>query len=426
MKLNLKRDSLLVQSLLSTFARFVGVGLNFGVAILIARLLPKHEAGMVFMLMTLVTGVSLFSRIGLEQWIVRDIARLPEDSKHSPAQYLHSAYRLTLISSIIFLLVWIVLAPFFNQWLFDGQMNVMYLMLAGTGILTFNLVMTNSAFLKAIRHTSSSLLVQNTLPAIALLVLILALWTVFGHKQTYVLAYTGSLLLAGLASFYWLRPWIKTLLSRSSHVVPIDQLLKHSLPLAPVSMFAFLMLWADTIMTGLLLTNDQVALFSTAARLSFISLFFLGALDATIYPRLLKTQRQNPERLRTFFWKSTFLVIGLLSFVTFALWLVRDWLLLAFGEQYVAAGFVLSLLLLGQLIRAFSLTFSFMFIMQEQVRFLNMLLVTALIVNIICHTILIPLYGINGAAMATLIANLVLTGGVVILFFYKQLLSSYA
>ena len=64
--------------------------------------------------------------------------------------------------------------------------------------------------------------------------------------------------------------------------------------------------------------------------------------------------------------------------------------------------------------------------MQEQVRFLNMLLVTALMVNIISHIVLIPLYGINGAAMATLIANLVLTGGVVTLFFYKQLLKSYA
>ncbi len=426
MKINLKRDSLLVQSLLSTFARFVGVGLNFGVAILIARLLPKNEAGMVFMLMTLVTGVSLFSRIGLEQWIVRDIARLPEDSQHSPAHYLHSAYRLTLISSLLFLLVWIVLAPFFNQWLFDGQMNVWYLMIAGTGILTFNLVMTNSAFLKAIRHTSSSLLVQNTLPAIALLLLIAVLWSSFANQQTYVLVYTLSLLLAGFASFFWLRPWITTIIARSSHVVPVNQLLKQSLPLAPVSMFAFLMLWADTIMTGLLLTNDQVALFSTAARLSFISLFFLGALDATIYPRLLKIQRSDPQQLKAFFWKSTFLVMGILSTVTLTLWLVSDYMLLAFGAEYVAAGTVLSLLLLGQMIRAFSLTFSFMFIMQEQVRFLNIMLVSALLVNIIGHTILIPLYGINGAAMATLMANLVLTGGVVILFFSKQLLNSYA
>jgi O-antigen/teichoic acid export membrane protein len=101
-------------------------------------------------------------------------------------------------------------------------------------------------------------------------------------------------------------------------------------------------------------------------------------------------------------------------------------MLLAFGAEYVAAGTVLSLLLLGQMIRAFSLTFSFMFIMQEQVRFLNIMLVSALLVNIIGHTILIPLYGINGAAMATLMANLVLTGGVVILFFSKQLLNSYA
>ena len=347
MKLNLKRDSVLVQSLLSTVARFAGVGLNFTAAILIARLLPKHEAGMVFMLMTLVTGVSLFSRLGLEQWIVRDIARLPEHSSHTPVHYLHSAYRLTLISSLVFLLLWVVLAPFINQWLFDGQINVLYLMLAGTGIITFNGVMTNSAFLKALRHTSSSLLVQNTLPAITLLVLLGLLWSHFAQHQYYVLIYTASLLLAGIVSFVWLKPWLKPLVARSSHKVPLNQLLRASIPLAPVSMFAFLMLWADTIMTGLLLSNDQVALFSTAARLSFISLFFLGALDATLYPRLLKMQRQQPHYLKAFFWKSTLLVVGLLSLVTLALWLVRDWMLLAFGAEYVAASTVLSLLLLG-------------------------------------------------------------------------------
>ena len=56
------------------------------------------------------------------------------------------------------------------------------------------------------------------------------------------------------------------------------------------------MLWADTLLTGLLLKNEDVALFTVAARLSFVSLFFLGALDATIYPRLLKIHQHQPEQ----------------------------------------------------------------------------------------------------------------------------------
>lgn len=186
------------------------------------------------------------------------------------------------------------------------------------------------------------------------------------------------------------------------------------------------MLWVDSLLTAFFLSNEEVALFSTAARLSFISLFFLGALDATIYPRLLRMHKQNPERFKRFFWQCTGLVGGILFLVTAALALLGDWMLWLFKPEYMQAALTLSILLVAQFVRAMSLTFSFMFIMEEKVRYLNIILVTALIVNIIANISLIPSYGIEGAATATLIANLVLTLSVIMLFFKQRLLSDYA
>jgi O-antigen/teichoic acid export membrane protein len=423
--MNLKNPSLLLTSVLSTIARFAGVGLNFAVAIVLTRNLSTSDAGMVFMLMTLVTGISLFSRMGVEQWLVRDVARLEARDIVQQGTYLRDAYRLVLLSSVLFILGWLVFAPLSQHWLFDDAIHMLPLLLAGSGILFFNLVMLNSSFLKAIRHTSASILVQNSLPAVAYMLLLVLFWAVFRENQHYLWLYTASLLLAGLASFYWLRPWWHCLRPKAATRFNIREVLQQSLPLAPVSFFSFLMLWADTLLTGLLLSNTDVALFTVAARLSFVSLFFLGALDATIYPRLLNIHKHQPQQLVRFFWQATGLVASILGVVTVMLLLLGDTVLAVFKPEYVQAGTALAILLVAQLVRALSLTFSFMFIIQAQVRYLNLMLATALVVNIIANLLLIPAYGIEGAAAATLVANLILTAGVVLLFFRNRLLDGH-
>ncbi|MFZ1386361.1 MAG: oligosaccharide flippase family protein [Thiolinea sp.] len=424
MKLN--NPSLLWQSAFSIIARFAGVGLNFAVAIVITRTLPMNEAGMLFMLMTLVTGISLFSRVGVEQWLVREVAGLPEDGlAQAQLRYLHSAFRLLLFTSLVFMAIWLFLSPVIKRTLFDGDIQLSLLWTAVLGIFFFNLVMTNSAFMKAAHHISESLLIQNALPAVCMMLAILLFWPWFPVNQNYLWIYTLSLALAGIASFYWLRAWLPSVKTREQPL-PRQEVFQSAIPLAPVSYFAFMMLWADTLMTGWLLTNEDVALFTVAARLSFVSGFFLGALDATIYPRLLRIHKQNPEKLRKFFWQATLLVAGVLTVVTLIIAAVGKPVLAVFNEGYVQAATTLIILLLGQLVRGLGITFSFMFIIREQVRYLNILLFVALLANLLANWLLIPQYGIEGAAMATLAANLLLTGGVIVFFFKNRLLSGYA
>ena len=254
MKLN--NRSLLWQTAFSIIARFAGVGLNFAVAIIITRTLPMNEAGMLFMLMTLVTGISLFSRVGVEQWLVREVAGLPEQGlAEAQLRHLYSAFRLLLITSFIFMLLWVAISPVVKRDLFDGDIHLGLLWIAGLGIFFFNLVMTNSAFMKAAHHISESLLIQNALPAVCMMLVILLLWPFFPVNQNYLWIYTLSVVLAGLVSFYWLRAWLPSLKSRGEPITR-QSVFQSSIPLAPVSYFAFMMLWADTLMTGWLLNKS--------------------------------------------------------------------------------------------------------------------------------------------------------------------------
>ena len=417
-------NSLLVNSFLSIIARFTGVALNFTASIVITRLLDMSEAGVIFMLMLFVTGVSLISRIGVDQLIVKSVASLADDHAQQRSHILINSYKLLAVTSFVFILIWFIASPWIRDTFFHNEIALNELRLAGISLLFFNLITTNSFYLKGLKRSSSSVLVQNALPAISYLLLIGLFWTAFKDNQLGVSLYIFSIILAGILSVFVVLPHLSLKKQASIDAPSPFKLFKDSIPLAPISYSAFLMLWVDTLMVGYYLQNEAVALYNVAAKISFISLFFLGALDATIYPRLLSIFHHKKEKLQRFFWQSTILVVALLFGVTLLMLALAYWLLFIFGDQYVSAKITLIILLLAQFFRATSLTFSFMFIIRDKVRYLNTVLLLALVVDLICNILLVPKYGIEGAASATLITNVFLSMVIVILFLSHKLLST--
>ncbi len=420
------KNPLLMQSLWAIIARFVGVGLNFAVAILIAQKLPESEAGMFLLLITYVTGFSLFSRIGLDQLLMKEVASSHQDDSHFRANFLRSSYKFVIILSLLFMVFWVVLSPLIRTYSFDGEIKLNYLYFAGFGILFYNFVILNSTYLKAIQKTVIAVLSQNALPATTLIIVLALFWDSFELNQHYITLYTFSLILAGSFAIYltWSHLPSKTDGRSKPKQLNFTDLFKRSLPLAPVAIFSFLMIFADTIMVSFFLPNSDVAFYNIAGRISFVILFFLGALEATIYPRLLNVYKHKQDQLQSFFWQSTVLVISIVLSVTVVMYLLSEWILLAFGENYVAGSKkALGLLLIAQFLRAASITFSFMFIIREKVRYLNMILVLALVINLVSNVIFIKMYGLEGAALATLISNGILLFSVLVLFMTNKLLT---
>ncbi len=413
----------LLQSLYTLIARFTGVGLNFALSILIARMLTLANYGDMRMLLTLITGIALFSRIGVEQLVIKEIASVSEQQKAYGTQFLKHAYTVIFTTSLIAILLWISLSDFLTQLLFD-KISTHYFMLAALGIIFYNLLFINSVFLKAIRKTVYASLVENSLPAISFLLLIFIFQQDFPINQLHFKLYTASLIMAGLLSVLVILPWLDNKTALRADIPNVVNVVKSSLPLAPISYLAFMMLWSDTLMVGALLSSDKVALYTTAAQISFLSLVVLNALESTIYPRLLSIDKNQEEELRHFFWKASFLVIVFLLGVTLVVSFIAQPILSVFGPAFKQATAALIILLFAQWVRALSLTFSFMFIIRDKVKHLNMTLAAALIVNIIANYFMITSYGYIGAAYATLFANAFLTSVVVLLFYHHKLLAN--
>lgn len=427
-------NPLLLQSLFSLIARFIGVALNFAVILIITNHLSKSAAGDIMLLMTFITGVALISRLGIDQLLMKEVASSHHDNLKFKHEFLTISYKAVFLLSFLFMAIWALSSPFLQQSFFhngvEATVSITELVLASLGILFFNLVILNSTYLKAIKRAVIGVLGQNALTAITFLLLIAIFWKFFSNNQYTLYLYTASLVLAGVLAASFTFRFTKNQKNSSkdskkefTDLVPsLKQIVKKSIPLAPISIISYLMIFTDTLMVGWFLLNEQVAEYSVASKISYIVLFFLQAMEATIYPRLLNMYKHAKETLSAFFWQSTALVILVVLSVTGMMYLLSDWILVAFGNEYTVARHALGLLLLAQLFRAASITFSFMFIIREKVKYLNIILVTAFIVNVIGNIVLIKLYGIEGAALATLIANITLLILVLTMFYMHKLL----
>lgn len=263
------KNSLLLQSLLSLIARFTGVILNFAVILLITNYLSKSGAGDVMLLMTFITGVALISRLGIDQLLMKEVASSHIDDIAFKKDFLKVSYKAVIVLSLVFMTLWVISSPYLqNSFFHNGvtaTVSIYELIFASLGILFFNIVILNSTYLKAIKKTVLGVLGQNALTAITFLFLILVFWTYFTENKNTLYLYTASLVLAGsIAAVFTYRLTSKhsilaaEIRHNSVELVPgIKQVLKKSIPLAPISIISYLMIFTDTIMVGWFLPNEK-------------------------------------------------------------------------------------------------------------------------------------------------------------------------
>lgn len=186
-------------------------------------------------------------------------------------------------------------------------------------------------------------------------------------------------------------------------------LLRYSLPLTFVGLSYFLATQADRLMLGLLGTSSQVGVYTVASSLSQASTVVHGALVMAFMPLASEAYRQSAlDRLRDTYrmvgkWAGTFNAVVLLVFVA-----AGPVILGYFGADFSTAGAYGVLLLLAGLMFLITWIGPTAAVLQmsdgQYIELGNT--VVFVVVNILLNLVLIPAYGILGAAGATIVSGL--------------------
>ena len=188
----------------------------------------------------------------------------------------------------------------------------------------------------------------------------------------------------------------------------ITEIFKTSSPMALSAIAYFIMQSVDIIILSIYEGFDQIAYYSVSVKLAMLTTLALMSVNIVIAPRIAEIyENQKMQKLQMLIKHSTRIIFLISICVLSVLFFFSEEILGLFGQGYVIANNALLFLLAAQFFNAVSGPGAIYLNMTGRQKTLNKILVSALIINISLNFYLIPIQGINGAAIATLVSLII-------------------
>jgi O-antigen/teichoic acid export membrane protein len=254
--------------------------------------------------------------------------------------------------------------------------------------------------------------ISNTFIAIIILIFL----TLFFVNESYnpILALVVSLYATFFLGFYLWKKELKLfsskkLINKTSRKLTYQNILQISLPLTLTSYLALIMGSTDTIMIGMYLTEKEVGLYSVVLKLSTMSLIIFTAVNTVTVAKFSSLwAEQKMDDMRILARKSTNLILYISLPIFLTLWIFPNEILSIFGSEFREASFSLIVMIIGQFLFIVAGPVWQMMNMTDKQKVFFYFSSLSAIINVVLNYYLIPIYGIDGAAIATV------TGGIVL------------
>lgn len=183
-------------------------------------------------------------------------------------------------------------------------------------------------------------------------------------------------------------------------------LISYSISLGGVSLIQVLLQWVDRYLLGLFRTAVEVGIYQAAAQAAVLFTIILSSLNAVFLPILSDLSEQGRmselEELYRVITKWG-LYLSLPAYIVF-LFLPNDLLALVYGEAYRRGVHALLILATGSILNLSTGAVGLLLIMNDKVWQWTTIAATMLATNILLGVLLIPRFGMTGAAVATTVA----------------------
>jgi PST family polysaccharide transporter len=195
-------------------------------------------------------------------------------------------------------------------------------------------------------------------------------------------------------------------------------LMKDSWPFLLAGLFAYIYARIDQVMLQHYIGSHAVGLYDTAVKLSNMWSFFPALIIASLFPAIVQAKKHSRLQYIKRYSSLTVLIAFITVSITLFVFLTADYLiLLIFGEQYIESIPILKIYIWSGAMAIMGIMVQQYLITENRGVFNLILAMTGAVVNIVLNLFLIPLYGMTGAAIATLFSYSILPFG---LLFLKQ------
>ncbi|MHB1270930.1 MAG: flippase [Thermoleophilia bacterium] len=383
--------------------------LAFGYTILLARTLPVSDLGQYFLILTIVNILGLASTLGLDFGVVRYVALyVGEGSFQKARQTLRTALLLGLATGIVVMGTVIIAAPSVAAHLLsETSQSVTVLRLFAISIPFWVGARLFNATTQGMHRMHYQVFSRDLGEQLSKLVFTGIALAVGAGLAGVVVANVASVVLAMLLSLFF--AMIVMAPARESRAAATAgssrELVHYSFPLAFSNILGMVLVWIDMLIMGYLGTATEVGFYGAALRVGVVSSAIFLAFTTVFTPVISDLYNRHISRELHLLYKivTRWIFICTLPVVLLQL-LFAEPIMNMFGSQFAAGSGALMILALSQLINAASGPAGYMVLMSGRSRLELLNISVSLAVNVAACFLLIPRYGVIGAALANLMA----------------------
>ena len=379
------------------FDKILRMGVGFIVGVWIVRYLGPEQFGKLSFASAFVGLFGAFAGLGLQGIVVRDIVR----NQTNNGEILGTAAVLQFLSGLIS--YGLIIGIFF--WLrSEDTIGKMLVVILGSIMLfkasevvvywfesqvlsKYTVWVKNSSFL--VFAIIKIWLILNNAPLISFA------WVTIGEAFVVAILLGVVFVLRGPRLYN-----LQFTLERAKN------LLKDSWPLLLSGISILIYMHIDKIMIGHMLDDEAVGIYSVAVRISEIWYFIPMIVVASVFPSILKTKERNEEQ----YYRRLQLLYDVMVLISICIavpmsFLSTPLILMVFGESFVESGSVLAIYIWAGVFVFLGVASGKWFLAENLQNLGFMRTVIGMIINILLNLILIPTYGILGAAVATIFSQ---------------------
>lgn len=363
----------------------------------VARYLGPEQLGLMSYVVAFVALFSALSILGLDNIVIRNIISNPKKKR----EYLGSALFLKFLGSLLMLLLSVI-----GISLIEPNNNLIILFV---GIISLGYIFKSfdaiDIWFKSQVQSKYSVYARS----IAFLI-ISSLKIIFIVTQQPLIAFIlifalNSLISAILLIYFYHKKTKLSLFKWKIKYTIMKDLLKDGWPLILSGIAVMIYMRIDQVMIGNMLGNTQLGIYSVAVKLSESWLFLSMIIASSVFPAILNARKKSKKlylnRMQTLYDSFTWFTIPIALIITF---ISPSIIRILYGNTYMGAATVLSILIWSGVFSFLGVASSQYLIAENLTKISFYRTTIGMVINVILNVILIPFYGIIGAAIATLIS----------------------
>ena len=372
---------------------------------MIPRYYGVENFGIFNLTFALIMVATVISRVGLDTYVVRVISTLKE--KKEISLFLKSVLKILFITSLLVSLFILLLSPLLNKYLFKSIEATPYLTLLAIMVLPYTLFNVMVEIFRALDDIKIYSFFRN-LSQNGSIALLLAISIFFSLDWNPVYILFSAITIITLSLIISLYKFLK----RNNISIEIkgeykEKILKHSYPMFLTASVMFLMGYVDSFMISYYLDEYQVGIYGACISLSMIITFIPMAIGGYISPKVAQAySNKEREEVKSLFKDSVKLIAITTIPIFVAIVYFSDFFLGLFGQEFTVATMTLMIVSIGYLSESLCGPVGFILNMTDNQHIFMKILLISLFINVLFNALLIPIYGINGAAIALMLSML--------------------